>query len=183
MGRAEAAADGLPTLSPVSFTRAHAGRRFVLCSLNGAVCARVGASAPALLVGCLLNASAAAAEAERWRAATGAAITVVPCGEKWNEPLPGENALRPSVEDYLGAGAILHACTGTRSPEADVCAGAFLQARPRLAELIADCGSGRELRLKGYGGDVEHSRRLDAYANVPLLLDERFVDSAERRRE
>ncbi|GAA3409061.1 2-phosphosulfolactate phosphatase [Paenibacillus hodogayensis] len=178
-GRSEAAAAGVATLSPVSFHPGHAGSRFVLCSLNGAVCARAGASATALMAGCLLNVSAIAAEAARLRAATGASVTVVPCGEKWTEPLPGENALRPSVEDYLGAGAILHALGGSLSPEAEVCAGAFLQSRGRIAELIWECGSGRELRDKGYGADVKHCSRVDVFTVVPLLREERFEVAAK----
>ncbi|PYI53900.1 2-phosphosulfolactate phosphatase [Paenibacillus flagellatus] len=182
IGRAEAARAGNPTLSPVTFGPAHAGRRFVLCSLNGAVCARIGSVAPALLVGCLLNASAAAREADRLRAASGANVTVVACGEKWEAPRPGENGLRPAVEDYLGAGAILSALGGSRSPEAEVCVGAFRHAEARIAPLVTDCGSGRELAGKGCADDVRHCARLDVYATVPVLDRERFVVAASRGR-
>ncbi|TMV44931.1 2-phosphosulfolactate phosphatase [Paenibacillus mesophilus] len=178
LGRAEAASAGAPTLSPITFGPEHAGRKFALCSLNGAVCARIGAAASALLVGCLLNAGSVAKEANRLRRVSGACVTVVPCGEKWNDPIEGESLLRPSLEDYLGAGAILHALDGSRSPEAEVCAGAFRHAAPRIPELIWDCGSGRELRVKGYADDVRHCSRLDRYATVPRLYEERFVESA-----
>lgn len=180
MGRAEAAADGMPTLSPVSFGPEHAGRRYVLCSLNGAVCARIGAYAPALLVGCLLNAKAAAREADRLRRMSGANITVIACGEKWDGALPGENIMRPSVEDYLGAGAILYALEGSRSPEADVCAGAFRHAENRIRELVLDCGSGRELLDRGYAADVIHSSQMDVYSIVPRLHEGRFIKAEER---
>lgn len=179
MGRAEAASAGVPTLSPITFGPEHAGQKYALCSLNGAVCARIGGASSVLLVGCLLNASAAAGEAARLRRLGGACVTVVACGEKWSDPLEGENAIRPSLEDYLGAGAILQALGGTLSPEAEVCAGAFRQAKSRIAELVWDCGSGRELREKGYADDVNHCARLDRYAAVPRLHEERFVESAE----
>jgi 2-phosphosulfolactate phosphatase len=38
LGRAEAAARGLPSLSPASFGPEHRGQKFVLCSINGALC-------------------------------------------------------------------------------------------------------------------------------------------------
>ncbi|TNJ65126.1 2-phosphosulfolactate phosphatase [Paenibacillus hemerocallicola] len=179
LGRAEAATAGVPTLSPVTYGPEHAGRRYALCSLNGAVCARIGGASSALLVGSLLNASAAAGEAARLRGISGAGVTVVACGEKWSDPRQGENVLRPSLEDYLGAGAILQVLGGSRSPEAEVCAGAFRQSKSRIAELVWDCGSGRELREKGYAEDVRHCARLDRYATVPRLHEERFVESAE----
>jgi 2-phosphosulfolactate phosphatase len=48
---------GAPSLSPASFGAAHRGRRYVLCSPNGAACAQIaGDGAAAVFVGCLLNA-------------------------------------------------------------------------------------------------------------------------------
>ena len=42
-------------------------------------------------------------------------------------------------------------------------------ARPRIADLLRDCGSGRELWERGYAGDVRHAARLDAFDAVPAL--------------
>jgi 2-phosphosulfolactate phosphatase len=171
--------EGARSLSPLSFGPSDAGRRFVLRSPNGAAAASAAATqAAGLLVGCLLNATAVAAEAERLRRLTGACITVVTCGERWSEAAPNEQRLRPCVEDYLGAGAILARLGGNLSPEAEVCAEAFRGARPRLAELIWECGSGRELRERGFGEDVRHSAQLDRYAAVPLLVGDHFENRA-----
>jgi 2-phosphosulfolactate phosphatase len=60
-----------------------------------------------------------------------------------------------------------------------VCAAAYEQSRARLGELLWDCGSGRELRLAGYPGDVRHCSREDLYRTVPMLKDGRFVNHWE----
>ncbi|MCK9910495.1 2-phosphosulfolactate phosphatase, partial [Microbacteriaceae bacterium K1510] len=110
-----------PSLSPVSFGADHRGKKFVLCSLNGAACTWLASKVPALLVGSLLNASAAANLANQLQSETGAAITVIPCGEHWPAGKEDENSLRPAIEDYLGAGAILSKLAGSKSPEARFC--------------------------------------------------------------
>jgi 2-phosphosulfolactate phosphatase len=176
LGRSEASKLGVATLSPVSFNSIHQGEKLVLCSLNGAICAWIASKVPALLIGCLLNASSVAATANRIQRATGANMTVIPCGELWEEVENEENRLRPAIEDYLGAGAILSKLNGTKSPEAKVCINAFQNSEKMLAELLWDCGSGRELRERGFEKDVLHSGRLDVYNTVPLLKSDHFVE-------
>ncbi|MDN4594875.1 2-phosphosulfolactate phosphatase [Polycladomyces subterraneus] len=127
-----------------------------MCSLNGAACSSIASKVPALLIGCLLNASAVAKVANRLILETGANVTVIPCGEQWNDVRIGENRLRPSIEDYLGAGAILTQLKGNKSPEAQVCMGAFHYTKSNIRELLWECGSGRELRARGFGNDVRH---------------------------
>jgi 2-phosphosulfolactate phosphatase len=79
------------------------------------------------------------------------------------------------MEDYLGAGAILSYLEGEKSPEVEVCMGAFVQAEERLDVLIWDSGSGRELRKRGFAEDVEHCSGLNVYQSVPILKDNHFV--------
>ena len=174
LGRAEAAREGKPTLSPVTFNSSHHNKRYVLSSLNGAYCTWIASKVPALLIGSLLNASAVAATANKIQQDSGAAITVVPSGEMWNDVRENEDRLRPSIEDYLGAGAILSKLRGDKSPEAQVCVNAFQGSKDSLEQLIWDCGSGRELRERGYEDDVLHCGRLDTTDAVPILLDGRF---------
>ncbi|PLR71011.1 2-phosphosulfolactate phosphatase [Bacillus sp. UMB0728] len=176
-GRAEAAKLGKPTLSPVSFSEEHAGKKYVLISQNGAYCTWIGAKATAVLAGSLLNASAAAAAANILQKQLGAGITIIPCGEKWADAGEHEDSLRPAVEDYLGAGAILSYLDGEKSPEAAVCEGAFRAAQPKLAEYLWECGSGRELRARGFEQDVVHCSRLNMMPTVPILKENRFVPS------
>jgi 2-phosphosulfolactate phosphatase len=176
LGRAEASRIGTATLSPISFNSTHLGKKFVLCSLNGAVCTWIGSQVPALLIGCLLNASSVATIANRFQFETRANVTVIPCGEQWENVKNEENKLRPSIEDYLGSGAILSMLDGTKSPEAKVCINAFQNSEKILSELIWDCGSGRELRERGFENDVLHCGRLNVYNTVPLLKAFHFVD-------
>jgi 2-phosphosulfolactate phosphatase len=175
IGRAEAAKIGNPTLSPISFSPMHAGLNYVLCSMNGSVCSWAASQAHNLLIGCLLNAHAVAAVANQLQLDSGSSISVIPCGEQWNEVHEGENQLRHAVEDYLGAGAILSQLKGTPSPEAEVCIHAFRNSKHRLTELIWDCGSGRELRELGFEVDVIHCSQLNALEIVPIYNGDHFV--------
>lgn len=176
LGRAEAARKGRPTLSPMTFNEENKNKQYVLSSLNGAYCSWIASKVPALLIGSLLNASAVAVMADKLQQETGAAITVVPCGEVWNQALENEDRLRPSIEDYLGAGAILTELSGEKSPEAEVCAGAFKSSVNRLKDLIWDCGSGRELRERGYGEDVRFCSKLNVTDIVPIMKHGRFIE-------
>lgn len=174
LGRAEAAEIGFPTLSPVSFGDKHKGQKFVICSLNGALCTWVASHVPALYMGCLLNASAVADAANQMQSESGANITVIPCGEQWNDVQTGENRLRPAIEDYLGAGAILDQLKGSKSPEAEVCVNAFQNSKHQIERLIWNSGSGKELRQRGFENDVIHCSRLNVYSAASKLLDNHF---------
>jgi len=176
-GRAESMKLGNPTLSPMTFNQTHKNKKYVLCSLNGALCSWVAVKVPALLVGGLLNVTSVASFANKLQKKTGAAITVISCGEQWEDVLEGENKLRPAIEDYLGAGAILSKLDGRKSPEADLCANAFYSVEGRVEELIMKSGSGRELILKGFEKDVIHATHIDAFKNVPVLTDLYFTDA------
>ncbi|GHO45512.1 2-phosphosulfolactate phosphatase [Ktedonospora formicarum] len=180
--RREVPARGRFSLSPMTFFALEAGTRVVLASPNGATCSHYGQVVSHLLVGALLNASAVShvvtsllEEDER------CSVSVIACGERWLDPSE-DGALRFAIEDYLGAGAILTSLAEhsnlTLSPEAQVCAGAFLQARPRLGELLTNSYSGQELTQTGFGEDVSHACKLDLYTSVPIMragLLEEFV--------
>ncbi|MFD0770421.1 2-phosphosulfolactate phosphatase [Bacillus sp. CGMCC 1.60114] len=176
LSRAEATKMGKHSLSPVTFSHADQGKRFVLCSLNGASCAWIASKVSALFIGCLLNAAAVAEAANLIQKQTGANIKIVPCGEHWEDPKEDENELRPAIEDYLGAGAIIEKLQGSKSVEAQLCMGAFQYAKSNLNEFIWDCGSGRELRERGFAEDVTHSASLNLLQVVPFLQNDRFVN-------
>ncbi|MFD1735464.1 2-phosphosulfolactate phosphatase [Bacillus salitolerans] len=176
LGRAEASKRGKATLSPVSFSHEHANKKFVLSSMNGSFCTWIAKKTQAVLVGGILNAEAVASVANQISKQRKASITIIPCGEQWNETREYEDTLRPAVEDYLGAGAILSYLGGDKSPEAKICMAGFLSVREKIEDVIWECGSGRELRERGFDADVKHCIRLNTYKTVPMLQDGYFVD-------
>jgi 2-phosphosulfolactate phosphatase len=156
-----------PTLSPASLGVLRRGERLVLPSPNGATCSLLAGEAGATVVaGCLRNARAVA----RFAAAHGGTTAVIAAGERWTG-----GALRPAVEDLLGAGAILAAFDpGELSPEARVAAAAFRAADGGLGAMLSESVSGRELHDAGFGRDVEIAAVLDASELVPVLVDGAF---------
>jgi 2-phosphosulfolactate phosphatase len=172
VARRDVPAKGRFSLSPLTFLDMEPDTRVVLASPNGATCSRYARETPYLFVGALLNAEAVATAVAHILAATDLSVTVVACGERWQTPSE-DGELRVALEDYLGAGAILaYLEAAWQSPEARVCAGAFVQARPDLSALLWECGSGRELREKGYAEDVRHAAQLNRYDIVPVMQDE-----------
>jgi 2-phosphosulfolactate phosphatase len=145
------------SLSPSSFASSPYISRVVLPSPNGSALTLLSAATSLVLCGCLRNAAAIAA------ACTGyGSVGVVPAGEKWPD-----GSLRPSLEDWLGAGAIISHLSGSWSPEARAAAAAFDSHQANLLEALKLCPSGLELIEGGYGQDVEIAGQYNASATVP----------------
>jgi 2-phosphosulfolactate phosphatase len=171
-----ARAPGSPTrfaLVP-AFSGAQPNQKIVLRTLNGAECTLLAARAPLVVAGSLLNAAAVGAALAKYVTEAGRCVTVVACGERLTQPAPGEEGLRFAIEDHLGAGAIIAAIGGDLSPEARVCADAFEASRGRLADLLMECASGRQLRAWSLEADVQFAARLDACDAVPVLRDDHY---------
>jgi 2-phosphosulfolactate phosphatase len=153
------------SLSPVSLREIPAGCKLVLPSPNGSALA-FGIEHDKVLAGCLRNASAVAAAAAR----LGKTIAVIPAGEIWG----GEGGLRPSFEDWVGAGAVIAGLAGRKSPEARMAQAAFEAARGDMPRLMRECGSAKELIGRGYPEDVEMAAEVDVSGNAPRLVDGAF---------
>ena len=154
------------SLSPESMLGLAPGTRVVLPSPNGATLS-LAAGPGRVLAGCLRNATAVA----RAAAAAGPRILVLPAGEQGPD-----GSLRPCLEDWLGAGAILSALAERLSPaalsgEAGAARAAATAARDALPRALRACASGRELRERGCAADVELAAALDVSAAVPVLRD------------
>lgn len=78
------------------------------------------ASQAVVFAGCLRNATATAQAAQ----AKGERVSVIAAGERWED----DDSLRPCLEDWVGAGAIVHQLMGPRSSDARAAEAAFVAA-------------------------------------------------------
>ncbi|WP_236565697.1 MULTISPECIES: 2-phosphosulfolactate phosphatase [Nocardia] len=164
------------SLSPAALRRAPVAARLLLPSPNGsAICAAV--TGVPVVAACLRNASAVA----RWIVERGwgtvqRPVAVIAVGEHW----PGRDALRPAVEDWLGAGAVAAALArggaGPLSAEAAAAAAAH-EGVADVAALIRDSASGRELARGGFAQDVAVATELDVSRVVPVRAEAAFADA------
>jgi 2-phosphosulfolactate phosphatase len=159
------------SLSPASVRAIPSGTALVLPSPNGGTLCHAAQNV-ATFTACLRNAPAVAAHLAK------CAITValIPAGERW-----GGGALRPCLEDWIGAGAVLAMLPGTRSPEAELAVAAFGRFRGELRAVLAACGSGKELIEWGFESEIDLAAEYAASAAVPMLSGDRFLDAAKRR--
>jgi 2-phosphosulfolactate phosphatase len=151
------------SLSPASLFSIEQGTKLVLPSPNGSAISAILLKA-AVLAGCLRNARAVAAKA--MAIARGGPVAVIPAGERWPN-----GALRPAIEDLIGAGAIVEELKLPSSAEAEVARQAFLGARGVLPELLRTCFSGRELSERGYVEDIHVAAALNCSTAAPVLID------------
>lgn len=158
---AELAGAGPYALSPSTLLDIPPGARLVLPSPNGSTLSLLTGGVPTLS-GCFRNAAAVARAARQF----GRRVAVVPAGERWPDA-----SLRPALEDWLAAGAIISRLDGSRSGEASAAVAAFADAAPYLLERLCASGSGRELIQRGRATDVDLAAELDASDAAPLLVD------------
>jgi 2-phosphosulfolactate phosphatase len=146
------------------------GQRVILCTSNGTRAILAAAGAPVVLVGCLLNATAAASAAWREAAALGLGIAVICAGE--------EGGSTYAAEDVLGAGAIVHAIVDPdrRWPtaleltdEARAALEYYRAQRGREEAALQETAHGRDLLALGLGRDLAFCARRDRFAAVPRL--------------
>lgn len=157
------------SLSPTSFLDIPPDTKIVLPSPNGASLS-LATGDTVTLAGCLRNAAAVAEAAHRF----GKRIAVIPAGERWED-----DSLRPSLEDWLGAGAIIDELSGSFSPEAQAALDVYRAPGVDLAQKIRNCVSGMELIERGYETDVALASRLDVSCSVPILGNRAYINAAK----
>lgn len=155
------------SLSPTSLRTISPGSALVLPSPNGSTLCSSASGVPTFTA-CLRNAPAVAAQLARF-----SSVAVVPAGERWPD-----DSLRPCLEDWIGAGAVLFLLRGRRSPEAELAVAAFERFRSDLAGTLSRCGSGQELIERGFACDVELAAEYGVSSTVPMLAGDRFVNGA-----
>ncbi len=163
LAQRERCLEGAYSLSPSSLRHLPRDARLVLPSPNGSALSIRARESSIIFAGCLRNRSAVA------RAAQGGTIAVIACGERWPD-----GSLRPALEDMLGAGAIIAALGGARSPEAQSAADVFEACADPVARLRV-CSSGRELIERGFEDDVTLAAAVDASDAAPRLVGDAFT--------
>ena len=160
------------SLSPASFLDIPPDTKIVLPSPNGASLS-LATGDTVTLAGCLRNVSVVAEAAHRF----GKRISVIPAGERWED-----NSLRPSLEDWLGAGAIIDELSGSFSPEAQAALDVYRAPGADLAQKIRNCVSGVELIERGYETDVALTSELDVSCSVPILGNRAYINAPKHGR-
>lgn len=153
------------SLAPSSLLTIPSGTRLVLPSPNGSTLSLMTQGKPTF-AGCLRNAQAVAQAVQT----IGTRFSIIPAGERWSD-----SSLRIAVEDLIGAGAIIHNLSGTRSVEAQVAESTFLRFQADLAHVIQQVGSGRELIDRGFATDVGLAVALNQSRSVPNLVGGAYV--------
>ena len=152
------------SLSPRSLMALARGSRVVLPSPNGATLS-LATGATATFAGCLRNARAVALAAQ----GCGPRVAVIAGGEQWPN-----GDLRPSLEDHIGAGAILAQLDGNPSPEAVGAIAVYESARAHLHDTLRNCASGEELVEWGFEDDVVLAAELNRDNVAPRLRNGAF---------
>jgi 2-phosphosulfolactate phosphatase len=152
------------SLSPVSLVGIPPETKLVLPSPNGSALAfKARDSGCAVFCGSLRNLEATAIACAAYHR-----ILVVPCGEKWPD-----GSLRPALEDWLTAGAIISRLPKRNlSPEAQAAAATF-QALPATA--LRQCSSACELIERGFAADVDLCLTTDVDDKACWLHNDHFT--------
>lgn len=154
--------DALFSLSPHSLLLLPYDSRLVLPSPNGSTLS-LATGDTITFAACLRNARAVAHAAQ----SAGKSIAVIPAGERW---IP-DFSLRPALEDWLGAGAVIRYLRGNKSPEAQSAELAFSHFQDKLMSTLQSIGSGIELIEKGFAQDVELAAMLNVSKTIPRLIN------------
>jgi len=174
VGRGKTSEDQPWSLSPAALMRAPVAADLVLPSPNGAaICSAAASTGVPVVAACLRNAAAVAG----WLGTNGygrpaSAIGVVAAGELWPD-----GAIRPCVEDLLGAAAVLDGLVQagvSLSVEAATTLAA-LASIPDVPAAVVGCVSGQELVQRGYADDVAIAVRVNQSQSVPILVNGVFT--------
>lgn len=171
------------SLSPADMAQAPFLPRVVLPSPNGAALSVAAAARGTPVVAASLRnvASVVAYLLGNGFGRPDRPVGVVAAGERW-----ADWSLRPAIEDLLGAGLVLSglSAAGLRlTPEATVAVRSVAGLSPaQVADLVSASRSATELKVAGYGADVELAVEIDADRVVPVLggTGEGFLTGSSR---
>jgi 2-phosphosulfolactate phosphatase len=154
------------SLSPATLMNIPFRTKLVLPSPNGSELT-MAVNEKAVLCGSLRNCRAAA----NYAVEIGSSIAVIPAGEKWPD-----GTLRPAIEDFIGAGAIISYINGSISAEAEAAQNMFKNYENTLSTILKNCMSGTELIERGFEMDVELAAEVNVSSTVPVLKDRAYIN-------
>lgn len=162
------ATGGQLSLSPASLRRLAPGERVLLPSPNGSRLSLSTGDVPTFCAS--FRNYEAVATAVRATAGAGT-VAMIPAGERWPD-----GSLRPALEDWLGAGAVISALSGRPNSEARAARLMFEAAGSNLLALVRESKSGQELLDRGFEIDVEIALEFGGSGTAPRLVDGEYVD-------
>lgn len=148
--------------SPGQFTAADAGKMIFLTTTNGTRAIVAARAAPLLLTGALVNASAVATALLE----AGRDVTLLCSGSDG----------QPSMEDLLGAGAVLRALKSLTAIEyvtdlARVAERLFIACQNDLPAALRETYGGHNIRRVHLDADIDFAARCDVLPVVGKVLD------------
>jgi 2-phosphosulfolactate phosphatase len=165
---------GQLSLSPSSLRNISPGARVLLPSPNGSRLSLATGAVPTFC-GSFRNA-AAVAKAACAMAGDGL-VVVIAAGERWPD-----QSLRPAIEDWLGAGAVIDGLDGLESSEARLARASYVTVGRGLGALVRESISGRELIDRGFEADVEVALEVQSSNIAPVLIDGEYRAAAPATR-
>ncbi len=143
------------------------GRSVILSTSNGTAVLAALQAAPAVFVGCLLNARACAEAAVAAASSLGTGIGIVCAGTL------GRFALDDATAAGMLVGRVMDALAargnGWSLSDAAIAAVRLRAAFPEIEEALAQSVAGRLVTRLGAGEDVPFCARVDASATVPIV--------------
>jgi 2-phosphosulfolactate phosphatase len=155
--------------SPRAFTRDRVdGKTIVMTTTSGTLALSNVRESPWVLIGALLNAKYVAEAAFKLSAKESRGISLVLAGSRG----------RFSLEDFLGAGAVIDGLPQASMDCSDAAYAAFLaftSAKDSLSTTLQGSVHGKTLQRLGLGEDVVFCSHLNQYRMVPQLRDNAVV--------
>jgi 2-phosphosulfolactate phosphatase len=157
-------ADGY-SLSPTSLLFIPRDTKLVLPSPNGSALTLATGAIPTLC-GSLRNAKSVA----NYASSLGSRISIIAAGERWPD-----GSLRPSLEDLIGAGAIISFLSGSLSPESHAALAIYQSRQANLLDTVRSCSSGKELVERGFSKDIDLACDFNISDRVPVFKNDHYI--------
>lgn len=90
-----------------------------------------------------------------------------------------DETTRFTLEDLIGAGAIIGSLSAALSPEAQAAVSAFRGPNANLDQILRTSVFGKEGIVKGYADDVLYASELVTNDVAPVLHDRTYVNAGD----